>query len=208
MAPMLPAYRPYRADGPRRYDSRIHHRRSIRLRKFDYAGAGAYFVTIVVKDRACRLGQVRSGCVDLSEAGKVVEQCWTQIPAHFPGVQLDAFVVMPNHVHGIVVIAADIQATRNQWWRWVRLNAEGFGAPLSGSLPTILRSFKAAVTRQLNLMHRSPGAPFWQRGYHESVVRSDRALRRIRQYIRNNPAKWQHDRHWSGPTGAGGRTMG
>src|SRR5512146_2828735 len=91
----------------------IHHRRSIRLRDFDYSQAGAYFVTICTYERACRFGDVVDGDMRLNEAGRIVEQCWAAIPIHFPDVVLDAFVVMPNHVHGIVIITRKTVGAKN-----------------------------------------------------------------------------------------------
>ena len=88
------------------YDRERHHRRSIRLRNYDYAQAGAYFVTVCTHDRQCLFGEIEDGEVHLNGMGEIVAACWDAIPAHFPDVELDAFVVMPNHVHGVLVIAA------------------------------------------------------------------------------------------------------
>jgi putative transposase len=87
-----------------RYDPERHNRRSIRLREFDYTTAGAYFVTIVGQDRACLFGDVIDGEMHLNDAGRMVETVWTEIPAFYPGVDIDSFVIMPNHLHGIVVL--------------------------------------------------------------------------------------------------------
>jgi len=93
-----------------RYDPEKHHRRSIRLRGYDYTQPGAYFVTIVTRNRECLFGDVVDGNVALNEYGHVVHACWKAIPDHFPNVTLDAFVVMPNHVHGIIVIDFPVRA--------------------------------------------------------------------------------------------------
>ena len=88
-------------------------RRSIRLRDFDYSQAGAYFVTICTRERACRFGEIVGGDMRLNEAGRIVEQCWLAIPVHFPNVDLDVFVVMPNHVHGIVLMSGRTVGAKN-----------------------------------------------------------------------------------------------
>ena len=86
------------------YDPERHHRRSIRLRGYDYASAGMYFVTICVQNRLCRLGRIADGRMSLSELGEIADRCWQGIPDHFPNAALDAHIIMPNHVHGIIVI--------------------------------------------------------------------------------------------------------
>ncbi len=92
------------------FDPDVHHRRSIRLKGYDYAHPGAYFITICTHDRACLFGEIADGEMILNEAGRIVEKCWREIPMHFPHVALDEFVVMPNHVHGILFIIAVVGA--------------------------------------------------------------------------------------------------
>ncbi len=175
-------------------------RRSLRLPGFDYAQRGAYFVTVVAHDRACLFGDVVDGAMCLNEAGRVVESCWAAIPDHFPHVELDAFVVMPNHVHGIVLIVGDVSAdvgTRDR----AKDGAKDF-SPLPGrastfrspskTLGSIVRGFKIGVTKW---MRANTGVrDVWQRNYFEHVIRNETALNRIRQYIIDNPARWQEDR--------------
>lgn len=142
-------------------------RRHPRLRNFDYASPGAYFVTVCVRDRACVLGSVAGGIVRTGELGRLVAACWRRLPHHLEAVELDAFVVMPNHVHGIVILSE--RATR------------------VSPLTVIVGAFKACATR-------AAGRPLWQRGYHDRVIRDERELTAIRQYIADNPAKWEADR--------------
>ncbi|MEK6634824.1 MAG: hypothetical protein AABY38_00575, partial [Planctomycetota bacterium] len=92
------------------YDSEIHHRRSIRLKGYDYSRAGAYFVTICVKNKENPLGKIIDGEVFLSGIGRIAEECWNKIPTHYPCVQLDKYVIMPNHIHGIIIIIDDVGA--------------------------------------------------------------------------------------------------
>ena len=178
---------------------KIHHRRSSRLQGYDYSQAGAYFVTICTRDRECLLGEITVGAdsrvfpeMRLNDAGRAVQQCWIAIPDHFPHVELDVFVVMPNHVHGIVVIV-DGRGTACR-----APTAEQFGCPVSGSIPTIFRSFKSAVTKCINEMRGTRGEKLWQRNYWEHIVRNESELNRIREYIQNNPAQWELDKLYPG----------
>jgi len=163
------------------YDPTRHHRRSIRLRGYDYTAQGAYYVTICVHGRERLLGDVVGGAMHLSECGRIVAECWAAIPDHFSGVELDAFVTMPDHVHGIVVIATDQPAPTTGG----RPNG-----PPKRSLSAIVGSFKAAAARQINQMHDTADAPLWQRNYYEHIVRDAADLNRIRAYIERNPARW------------------
>ena len=189
------------------YDQERHHRRSIRLQGFDYTQPGAYFITTVTRERACLFGQVIDGEMRLNDAGEIARQCWLDIPNHFSNAQLDEFVIMPNHVHGVIVLVESSDMTYNVGARHAvplpndaaslprdLSKCEKFGSPISGSIPTIVRSYKSAVTKQINECHGTPGAPVWQRGYYEHIIRSDESLNHIRKYIMNNPLQWALDR--------------
>jgi len=159
-----------------------HPRRSIRLQGFDYSQPGAYFVTVCTRERACLFGDVVDGEMRLNEAGRIVEQCWSAISIHFPNVVLDAFVVMPNHVHGIVLIAGETVGAKNV-------------SPLPGTSKTIgsiVRGFKIGVTKWFR--DNCGIGEVWQRNYYEHIIRDDGSLNRIREYIRNNPMRWAFDR--------------
>jgi len=171
-----------------RYDQKKHHRRSTRLHDYDYTQAGAYFVTICTMGRVCMLGDIVNGCMQLNTYGQIVAECWSAIPGHIIGVQLDEFVIMPNHIHGILVLLDDSRGTACR-----APTTERFGRPVSGSLATIVRSFKSATTKLINQTRNNAGQPVWQRSYYEHVVRDDEQLDRIRQYILDNPAKWSED---------------
>ncbi len=166
------------------YDPDKHHRRSIRLQEYDYGTIGAYFVTICTHQRKCTLGFVGEETMHTNAYGRIVEECWTAIPTHFPHVELDAFVIMPNHMHGIVIIHNSVGATHASPLR---------SGPQSGGLGAIIGSFKSAVTRRNNMLHDT-SAPFWQRNYYEHVIRNADDLNHIRNYIEQNPARWLHDR--------------
>ncbi len=126
------------------------------------------------------------GQMHLHAAGREAGQCWLQIPRHFPNVELDEFVVMPNHVHGILVLSRGAACRAP--------TVERFGQPVSGSLPTVIRSFKSAVTQRSNALHGTPGASVWQRNYYEHVIRDEASLQGMREYIANNPLQWALDR--------------
>jgi len=171
-----------------------YHRRSIRLPHYDYSQAGAYFVTICVYQRECLLGEIVGGEMILNEYGKIADSCWREIPNHFPHVELDEHIVMPNHLHGIIVMVGARHAVplplQQQNGTICR---EKFGQPVSGTIPTVVRSFKSAVTKQINQNRNTPGIPVWQRNYYEHIIRDDNDLNRIREYIMNNPLKWCED---------------
>lgn len=223
-----------------------HQRRSIRLLGYDYTQAGAYFITICSRDRACFFADIQDQVARLTPIGEVVAACWEAIPHHFAAAELDAFVVMPNHLHGIVVLggglatmhsaanavatvrdAAGHQDTACPEDTACRVPTKGgsvpggatgyaaagerFGAPVAGSIPTIVRSFKGSVTKAINddpqlsaacrtfladrLGPLPPGrmpSP-WQPRFHEHIVRNDRALDRLRVYIAANPVRWRED---------------
>ena len=171
-----------------KYDSDIHHRRSIRLRGYDYTQAGAYFVTACTYARDCLFGQIVGGEMRLSAHGAIALECWQAIPQHCPHADLDAFVVMPNHMHGILMLADDAARSAHPPAQ------ERFGRPVAGSLPTIMRLYKAVVTRRINELRNTSGAPVWQRNYYEHIVRDQASLGRIRAYIANNPLRWGIDR--------------
>lgn len=181
------------------YDPAKHHRRSIRLKGYDYAQPGTYFITIVTQDRACLFGEVVDGKMCLNEVGHIVRDEWMKTAILRPRVLLDAFVVMPNHIHGIIVLPDDRRGTLQR-----APTGERFGRPLSNSIPTIVRLFKSTTTKRINEHRGTRGAPVWQRNYYEHIIRSDESLNRIRQYIADNPLRWVMDRE--NPAAVAGRS--
>ncbi|MGC8827782.1 MAG: transposase [Anaerolineae bacterium] len=152
------------------------HRRSLRLKGYDYSLLGAYFITLCTVDREPLFGRVVRGEMRLNRFGRLVEFTWYDLPNHVPNIQLDAFVVMPNHVHGIIFIVAATEP-----------------AALYG-LPEIVRQLKTFSARHINAARGTPGIPVWQRSYWDHIIRDERALERIRNYILSNPTRWQEDR--------------
>ncbi|MEK7214873.1 MAG: transposase [Chloroflexota bacterium] len=166
-------------------------RRSPRLPGYDYAQAGLYFVTLCTYRRECLFGGVMDGQMLLNVVGRAVEECWRAIPEHFPQVRLDAFVVMPNHVHGIVVIT-DVGghpdgANDDSTLRDLPVARKG----TSQSLGSIIRGFKIGVTKWVRANRTI--AVVWQRNYYEHVIRDETSLSRIREYVIHNPVQWAID---------------
>jgi REP element-mobilizing transposase RayT len=172
-----------------RYNPETHHRRSIRLRGYDYSQAGAYFVTLCQVTKECIFGDIDNGVMWLNEHGEIVVDCWDEIPQHFPGVQLDAFMVMPNHAHGVLVLPGGQDAG---------LARARHASPLQGTtspiLGTVIGAFKSAATRRINLLRGTPGEPVWLRNYFERVIRDEDELNKIREYITYNPSNWAQDK--------------
>jgi putative transposase len=166
-------------------------RRSIRLPGFDYSRAGMYFVTICSAQRRCLFGQIQKDESVLSQIGEVVKAHWLKIPCHFSNLEIEAFVVMPNHLHGILIIHSGQQNFESH--DIPQKLMESFAKPVAGSIPTIIRSFKAAVTKCINDERLTAGAPIWQRGYFERVLRDGREFVNAKDYIIRNPLRWAFD---------------
>ena len=171
------------------FDSAVQHRRSIRLQRYDYSCAGAYFVTICTQNRECLFGEMVDEAMRLNAAGKVVEECWQGIPTHFPHVELDEFVVMPNHVHGILVIGDPVIAAEERAKNFSPLRKRPAGT--ARTIGSIVRGFKIGVTKWMRQAH--PIHEVWQRNYWEHIIRDEAELEQTREYIRNNPVRWELD---------------
>jgi len=173
------------------FNSLVHHRKSIRLKEYDYSQPGEYFITICTHARNCVLGEVLEEKTILSPIGEIAKNCWEEISEYFAQVQLDEYVIMPNHVHGIIIITEcrDLinQIPTNQ------ISPKNF--PLmknqNVTLGKIVRHYKA---RAAKLIHDSGYADFqWQSLFYDRIVRNDKELNSIRDYIVNNPLKWSID---------------
>ena len=194
------------------YNPDIHHRRSIRLKGYDYTQAGAYFVTIVTQGRECVFGDVVDDEMQLNDAGLMVQAAWEALAERFPTVELDEFGVMPNHIHSIIVIAGNIGATlvvaSNRAGTSPAPTTCGDDADVGATLvvaqdttPTlgnIVGAFKSITTNEyIRGVHDLGWPPFnkriWQRNYYEHIIRNERELDCIREYIVNNPLKWALD---------------
>ena len=172
------------------YNSDLHHRHSIRLKGYDYSQAGAYFVTICVHERECLFGEIVDGAMQVNEFGRITAEEWTRTAEIRKEIELGDFVVMPNHFHGILIFPAS--PSRKGTTRHAPM-IEQFGKPVAGSLPTIVRAFKSAVTKRINIFRETPGYPVWQRDYYEHIIRNDADSCRITDYIATNPQRWAED---------------
>jgi REP element-mobilizing transposase RayT len=183
-------------------DTRLHRRRSIRVQGYDYRADGAYFVTIVTQNRLPLFGRIVGDGMILNRFGEIVMCEWHNTASRRPYVNLDEFVVMPNHVHGIIWLTGDRALHDRGTARCPPTGDAGledapartFGSMVPGSVSSIIRGFKSAVTRRVNDLRHRRGAAVWQRNYYERVIRDDRELREIRQYIIDNPARWALDK--------------
>ncbi len=186
-------------------------RKSIRLKDYDYAQQGTYYVTVCANDRKCVFGDVGNGKMVLNDAGNMVTHDWNQLPDRFPNIEMDEFIVMPNHLHGVIVIVGKHEIT------------DDVGAPLVGALndmddragtrqrapikgaPTvgeIIGVFKSLTTNEYIRNVKINNWPsfnrqLWQRNFYEHVIRTESDLTRIREYIINNPTQWEDDEYFS-----------
>ena len=165
-------------------------RKSIRLRNHDYSRPGYYFVTICTYGRQHYSGNIADNKMSLNHFGETVRQSWLEIPKHFGHVALDTFIIMPNHLHGIIQIhqRRDVAMQRPYNNYFSRIS------PKPKSLSAIIRSFKSIVTKTIR--QKSPVASFaWQPRFHDHIIRNETSLKAIRQYIVNNPLKWDWDEY-------------
>ena len=172
------------------YDPNLHHRRSIRLPDYDYSETGGYFITICARNQDLLFGEIVDGEITLNEYGTIVEQCWNDLPNHYSNIELDTFIIMPDHVHGIIIINESKETVGTA-------GSSGTGrvrdhAPTTTKihgLSEIVRAFKSYSAKRINQLRNATGQPFWQRNYYEHVIRNEADMERIRQYIHDNPYK-------------------
>ena len=186
---------------------------SVRLQGYDYSQPGAYFITIVTHNRQCLFGNIVDGEMMWNEFGELVKNEWLKTGIIRPNIVIDAFVVMPNHLHGILIITGNddgrgfrggggrdtlqrVSTTKSDMESDTGMGTktiEQFGKPTKNSIPTIVRLFKSTTTKQINQLRQTPMRPLWQHNYHEHIIRDNNELTRIRQYIINNPKRWKED---------------
>ena len=167
--------------------SKLPNRRSIRLPGFDYSQTGQYFVTICAFEMRCIFGRVEEKTVCLSRIGEIATELWLEIPQHFPEATVDPFIVMPNHLHGILTIRG---RARHAVPLQEKHDAEGFRKPVEGSVPTIIRSCKSAVTKRVRETLGSRAKGVWQSNYFERVLRNGKEFGDASRYILENPLRW------------------
>ena len=170
----------------------LHHRRSMRLAGWDYSAAGAYFVTVCSEDRAHLFGEIVDGKMRVNAVGAVVAETWLWLPSQYPYVTLDEWCLMPNHLHGVLILAGKGGS------RTVTGDAAGDGTALAvharrKPLGRLIGAFKTVSTKHINQLRDTPARMVWQRNFWERVVRDDAEMDRIREYIGDNPARWGLD---------------
>jgi putative transposase len=159
-------------------------RHSTRLAGHDYAQQGAYFITICCRDRIHLFGEIIDGKMILNECGLIAQNEWMQTPIVRPSIGLDEFVVMPNHIHGIIIVGATRRVAPTK-------TANG---PAPGSIGAIIGQFKSITTKRINMDRHSSGESAWQRGFYDHIIRNAKSMNQIREYIASNPLKWDYDR--------------
>lgn len=167
-------------------------RKLTRLKGYDYSQAGAYFVTICAYNRECLFGKIENGTVILNKYGETIQNEWIKTGKIRGNVIIDTFIVMPNHLHGVIVIDG-VGAHCNVPLQNKTGQTEKFGRSTKNSIPTIVKLFKSTTTKQINKIRNAPGIDVWQRNYYEHIIRTNAELNRIRQYILENPLKWESD---------------
>ena len=187
------------------YEPQKHHRRSIRLKGYDYTQPGAYFITLVTYQREYLFGEVVKGEVVLNEWGYLALNEWQRLGQRYEQVIIDESIVMPNHVHGILLIRGKSDAVGAGQETTLQIAPNFFAPPLPhaplrdasgvvpGSVGAIVGAYKSTTARLINGLRRTPGAPVWQRNYYEHIIRNERDLDEIRAYVRNNPLQWELD---------------
>jgi REP element-mobilizing transposase RayT len=175
-----------------KYNSEIHLRRSIRLKNYDYNQPGAYFITICVQNRECLFGDIQDGTVQLNTFGQIVNQLWCQLPAHFPDVEIDAAVIMPNHFHGIIVITRRGLVSKPSNSESLMNKPSAF-YQLKTQLGKIIAYFKYQTTKLINQARDLQGCKIWQKNYYEHIIRNHESLEILRNYVLNNPRQWETD---------------
>ena len=189
-----------------------HRRRSLRLKEYDYTQAGAYYVTIVLQNRLCLFGEIVNTEMQLNKAGEVAHRVWEALPDRFPMITIDTFVIMPNHLHGIIIINPSITVGAGLVPAQSPDPESAVGAGLvpaqstdplvpaqPAALGDIIGAYKSLTTveytRGVKTMKWTPfPRRLWQRNYYEHVIRNDDALRHIREYIIHNPGQWDFDK--------------
>ncbi len=173
-----------------------HNRNSIRIPRYDYSQAGYYYITICTEKHEDLFGVIENSQIILSDLGIIVKECWEDIPNHFPNISLDQWIIMPNHLHGILVISSKdaltpvgvqdlepLQSGDCSYHRFQHISKQSIGA--------IVQSFKGTVTREWH--KENPDQNIWQRNYWERVVRNEKELLAFREYIQNNVLSWELD---------------
>lgn len=176
------------------FDPGQHHRRSIRLPEYNYAGPGEYFLTLCTFHRFCLFGRVIDGAMHCNEYGRIVERCLQEVCVRYPHVTWDTYVIMPNHLHAILFVRAGgprPYGERGEQYGFHDGRVEATNA--APTLGNIVAYFKYESTKTVNRLRAAGAKPVWQRNYYEHIIHDDESLDSIREYILNNPSCWEQD---------------
>jgi len=177
------------------YNPNLHHRRSIRLKGYDYSQEGLYFVTICCQNKECLFGKIVDNEMRLNNSGKIANDCWQQISKHFPNVILHEYVIMPNHFHGIIqLVGANNHSPENDNNDTGAKDFSPLHSP-SKTIGSIVRGFKIGVTKWMR--QNTDVYHVWQRNYYEHIIRNERSLKNIVKYIVDNSKMWKNDKFYS-----------
>ena len=186
------------------YNKDIHHRRSIRLKDYNYANVGLYFITLVCNAREHLFGLIKENKMILNNYGQIAFEKWIETPLIRPNISLHEFIIMPNHIHGIISVdkksVSDSKGV-SQYAPPAPTDSKGVSqyAPTtltspSQTLGAIIRGYKGTVTKEINILRNTPQLPVWQRNYYEHIIRDQTAYDKISTYITNNPILWVEDK--------------
>lgn len=184
------------------WEKTIRNRKPQRLKSFDYSTDGAYFITICTANRENFFGEIVNGKMVLNACGEIAQKCWQEISNHFTAARLDGFIVMPNHIHGIVWIEnvggvgggvgnKNFCSLRSAIQNDSQSNKISWQTKLSHSISSIIRGFKIGVTKWCRQNNQENFA--WQKSFYDRIIRDEEELNRIQDYILNNPANWETD---------------
>ncbi|MFH1442161.1 MAG: transposase [Candidatus Omnitrophota bacterium] len=173
-------------------------RKQIRLKNYDYSLNGYYFVTICTYNKQELFGIICRGAIScaLNEYGNIAKKYWEEIPVHYPYVTLDEYIIMPNHIHGIICINNDKIENYKRAQNYIRAQnivplRNGFGKIIPGSLGSIIRGYKIGVTKWFRI--NTGISIVWQKSFYEHVILNDKSLEKMQEYIINNPTAWEND---------------
>jgi putative transposase len=196
----------------KKFNPAMHHRKAMRLRGYDYSQQGMYFVTICTHNKQCIFGEIEDGLILYSVAGLIAANCWAKIPEHFPNVVLHDYVIMPNHVHGIIEIERE-EDRKISVPTAFESDYNRFQHMVPKSVSAVVKGFKIGVTKQLRYQAEKPFNPegdnpgkddvnliqpsIWQSRFHDHIIRNDEEYTLISNYIINNPKNWIQDKFHS-----------
>ncbi|GJQ59022.1 MAG: hypothetical protein D8M57_04350 [Candidatus Scalindua sp. AMX11] len=183
-----------------KHNPKTHHRRSIRLKEYDYSQEGFYFITICTHNHVCLFGKISDNKMVLNNAGKIAKEFWLDIPEHYPNTRLHEYVVMPNHVHGIIQIVNDVGVGVQDFEPLQQPKQNKYQKTIPRSIGSMVRGFKIGVTKwfrkNVRVQDFEPIPSVWQRNYYEHIIRNEQSYYKISEYIIKNPSHWLTDKYY------------